>query len=144
LPGHDLVHADEEYATGGKFNYEQPDKIEEVFGRGALLSAMTSGHFLARHDLKLVEDMRKTVGWIRKNPSILNAGHDQSFLNVASLVGNWKMLNLCKPPHNWLSSWAGDYQNPPGFGSSAADRAYETNQPSSFLRRTSLWNGANS
>jgi hypothetical protein len=21
------------------------------------------------------------------------------------------MLNLCKPPHNWLSSWAGDYVN---------------------------------
>ena len=111
LPGYNLVHADEEYATGGKYDYEQPDMIANCFGINAFQSAMTSGFFLARRDLKLLVDMEKAVEWIQKHPTILKH-HDQSFLNVASLVGKWKTLNLCKPPHHWLSSWAGDYENP--------------------------------
>jgi hypothetical protein len=27
------------------------------------------------------------------------------------LLGEWKLLNYCKPPYNWLSSWSGDYKN---------------------------------
>jgi len=111
LPGHDLVHADEEYTTRGRYNYDEPDKIEEIFGMGGLLSAVTAGHFLARRDPRLVEDMRKAMKWFQTHPAIPKK-HDQAFLHVASLIGKWKMLNLCKPPHNWLSSWAGDYQNP--------------------------------
>jgi len=111
LPGYDLLHADEEYTTWGKYNYDQPEKIEEIFGEGGLLSAMTAGHFLARRDPKLVGDLRKAARWFQRNPAIPKK-HDQALLHVASLIGNWKMLNLCKPPHNWLSSWAGDYKNP--------------------------------
>jgi hypothetical protein len=111
MPGMHMVHADEEYRTKGRFNYEQPDKIEELFGEGALLSAVTAGHFAVRRDYKMVEDMRKAIEWFRKNPAIPKK-HDQSLIHVASLLGGWKMLNLCRPPHNWLSSWAGDYQNP--------------------------------
>jgi hypothetical protein len=110
MPGNDLVHADEEYTTHGRFNYEQPDKIEELFGNGALLSALTAGHFVARRSPKMVEDMRSAMEWFRKNPTIPKR-HDQSFLHVASMLGGWKVLNLCKPPHGWLSSWAGGYQN---------------------------------
>jgi hypothetical protein len=106
-----IVHADEEYITQGLFNYEQPDKIEDEFGTGSLLSAMTAGHFAARRDAKLVEDMRKAIEWFKKNPAVAKK-HDQAFIHVASLIGNWSILNLCKSPHNWLSSWAGDYRNP--------------------------------
>lgn len=111
MPGHDLVHADEEYTTQGRFNYDQPGRIEEIFGKGSLLSAVTAGHFLARRDDKLVADMRQAIAWFRQNPGIAKR-HDQALLHVASLVGRWKMLNLCQPPHGWLSSWAGDYRNP--------------------------------
>jgi hypothetical protein len=27
------------------------------------------------------------------------------------MLAGWKVLNLCKPPYNWLSPWAGDYKN---------------------------------
>jgi hypothetical protein len=111
LPGNHLVHADEEYTTQGRFNYNQPDKIEDMFGQGALLTAVTAGHFAARRDTKMVEDLRQAVAWYRNNPGIAKK-HDQALLHVAALIGRWKMLNLCKPPHNWLSSWAGDYKNP--------------------------------
>jgi hypothetical protein len=111
LPGNDLVHADEEYTTQGQFNYVQPAEIERLFGTDALLSAVTAGHFAARQSPKLVEDMRRAMEWFRSNPAIPKR-HDQSLLHIASLIGRWKMLNLCKPPHNWLSSWAGDYPNP--------------------------------
>lgn len=30
---------------------------------------------------------------------------------MAVALGKWPVLNLCKPPHNWASSWAGDYKN---------------------------------
>ena len=36
---------------------------------------------------------------------------DQVLLHVTLLVAGWRVLNLCKPPHNWASSWAGDYQD---------------------------------
>jgi hypothetical protein len=37
--------------------------------------------------------------------------HDQTLLQVAAVLGKWRALNLCKPEHNWASSWAGDYRN---------------------------------
>ena len=27
------------------------------------------------------------------------------------ILAKWRVLNLCKPPHNWASSWAGDYKD---------------------------------
>lgn len=111
LPGNDLVHADEEYTTKGRFNFCQPERIEQIFGKGALLSAVTAGHFVARRDSKMVQDMRQAIKWFKQNPNIPKR-HDQALLNVAALIGGWKMVNLCKPPHHWLSSWWGDYKNP--------------------------------
>jgi hypothetical protein len=36
---------------------------------------------------------------------------DQVLLHITLLVRQWRVLNLCKPPHNWASSWAGDYKD---------------------------------
>ena len=110
LPEQSIVHADEEYTTKGRFNYDRPDIIEEIFGDGALLSAVTAGHFATHRDSNMVDHMRLTITWFKNNPGIAKK-HDQAFLHLAALIGNWKILNLCRPPHEWLSSWAGDYGN---------------------------------
>lgn len=110
LPGYDLVHADREYTTMGRFNYDQPEAIRELFGSAALESAFTAGHFAAKRNLRLISDMRRAIDWFRTHPGIPK-NHDQALLHVAALIGSWKLLNLCKPPHNWLSTWAGDYRN---------------------------------
>lgn len=111
LTGYDIVHADKEYTTAGKFNYNQPDKIKELFGPLALESALTAGHFAAKRNLRLISDIRKAIEWFTENPAIPKQ-HDQALLHIAALIGNWKLLNLCKAPHNWLSTWSGDYKHP--------------------------------
>lgn len=108
--GYDLVHADEEYTTQGIYNYFQPEKIEELYGIGSLSSAITAGHMLVKKSSKMIDDMNAAVDWFKSNPEIPRK-HDQSLLHIATLIGNWKLLNLCKQPHNWLSSWSGDYRN---------------------------------
>lgn len=110
LGENDLLHADEEYTTDGRFNYHQPTVILETFGEDSLQTAMTAGHFLARPTPQMIEDMRAAMQWMRAHPGVCKA-HDQTMLHLASLLGNWRMLNLCKPPQSWLSSWAGDYEN---------------------------------
>ncbi|MCW2118491.1 alpha-1,3-mannosyltransferase family protein [Flavobacterium sp. 7A] len=107
---HDLVHADEEYTTQGIYNYDDPQKIEEIFGMGSLSTAITAGHLLVKKNDKMIGDMNAAVAWFHQHPSIPKK-HDQSLLHIAALLGNWKVLNLCKSPHNWLSSWSGDYKN---------------------------------
>ncbi|MDR2458177.1 MAG: alpha-1,3-mannosyltransferase family protein [Clostridiales Family XIII bacterium] len=106
----DLLSADEEYTTEGRFNYDQPMEIKQIFGEDVLLSAFTAGHFIARKTNKMIEDMIKAVEWFKNNPNIAKQ-HDQALLHVASLIGKWKIVNLCKPPYYWLSSWSGDYTN---------------------------------
>lgn len=108
--GHDLVHADTEYTTCGIHNYLQPEKVKENFGKDSLNSAITAGHILVRKSSKMIEDMNAAVEWFKQHPEIPKK-HDQSLLHIASLLGDWKLLNLCKPPYNWLSSWSGDYTN---------------------------------
>ncbi len=110
LQGYDLLHSDKEYTTEGKFNYKCPESVKTVFGDSALASAFTAGHIVLTNNKMMVEDITKAIEWFKKNPDIPKK-HDQSLLHIASLLGNWKMINLCKPPHNWLSSWAGDYKN---------------------------------
>lgn len=107
---HDLVHADEEYTTFGEYNYFKPKKIEEIFGKNSLSSAITAGHILVKNNKKMIADMNAAIDWFKSHPEIPRK-HDQSLLHVASLLGNWKVLNLCLPPYNWLSSWSGDYKN---------------------------------
>lgn len=107
---YDLVHADEEYTTQGIFNYNQPQQLETIFGEGVLNTAMTAGHILVKSNEKMRVDMMLAVSWFKEHPQI-PIKHDQSFLHVSALIGGWKLLNLCKPPHNWLSSWSEDYKN---------------------------------
>ena len=107
---YDVVHADEEYTTNGIFNYLLPKKIEEIFGNGSLSTAITAGHLLVKKNPKMIADMNAAVDWFKLNSEIPQK-HDQSLLHIAVLIGNWNVLNLCKPPHNWLSSWSGDYRN---------------------------------
>lgn len=108
--GYDLVHADEEYTTQGIFNYLLPNRIEELFGNGSLSTAITAGHLLVKKNPKMITDMNAAVDWFKMNLDIPRK-HDQSLLHIATLIGDWKLLNLCKPPFNWLSSWSGDYKN---------------------------------
>ncbi|MEZ7503912.1 hypothetical protein [Flavobacterium sp. Arc2] len=108
--GYDLVHADEEYTTQGIFNYLIPNKIEELFGKGSLSTAITAGHILIKKNPKMIADMNAAVEWFKQYPEIPKK-HDQSLLHIATQLGEWKLLNLCKPPYNWLSSWSGDYKN---------------------------------
>lgn len=110
LDDYDFVHADEEYITHGEFNYDKPDELEKIFGTGSLLTAFTAGHFVARCNKNFTVDMVQAIKWFKENPAIPRK-HDQSLMHIASLLGNWKILNLCRVPHNWLSSWAGDYNN---------------------------------
>jgi hypothetical protein len=109
LDGYDLLHADEEYTTNGVFNYNKPELVKKIFGDQALASAITAGHIVIRKNAKMIQDFNEALDWFKANPDIPQK-HDQSLLHVASLLGNWKIMNLCKW-RNWLSSWAGDYRN---------------------------------
>jgi len=109
VQGFDLVHADEEYTTKGVFNYNRPDKLCEIFGDNALNSAFTAGHVVVKKSDKMIDDFRAAIAWFKQHPEIPQK-HDQSLMHVSSLLGKWKILNLCKE-QNWLSSWAGDYRN---------------------------------
>lgn len=108
--GYDLVHADEEYTTLGIYNYDKPNKIEEIFGEGSLDTVITAGHILVKNNPKMIVDMNAAVEWFKQNLDIPKK-HDQSLLHIATLLGNWKILNLCKPPFNWLTSHSMEYKN---------------------------------
>ena len=110
LENYELVHADEEFTTGGKFNIVQPARFEELMGPGALESAVTAGHFLCRRSPRHTADLLAGLGWMEAHPDI-PIWHDQALLHVTLVLARWQVLNLCKPPHNWASSWAGDYKN---------------------------------
>ena len=110
LDDYDLVHADEEYTTNGIYNYDEPEQIKKMFGLTALESAITAGHMVVKRDNKMITDFISSIEWFKQNTHIPKK-HDQSLLHIASLLGKWRVLNLCKPPYNWLSSWAGDYKN---------------------------------
>jgi hypothetical protein len=110
LDGYDLVHADEEYTTEGRFNYHQPEKAKKIFGDNALQSAITAGHIVINKGERLIHNIEEAIRWFKDNPGIAKK-HDQALLHIASLLGEWKTLNLCKEPHNWMSSWSGDHRN---------------------------------
>ena len=110
LDQNELVHADEEYTTNGAYNYNDSESVKAIFGQFALESAITAGHIVVKRNPKMIVDINNAVDWFKRHPDIPKK-HDQSLLHIAALLGNWKSLNLCKPPYNWLSSWAGDYKN---------------------------------
>lgn len=110
LEDHDLVHADREFATGGKFNLREPRKFEEIMGAGSLEAAITSGHFLCRRSPRHPADLLAGLTWMESHRDLL-IWQDQVLLHVTILVAQWRVLNLCRAPHNWASSWAGDYKD---------------------------------
>jgi hypothetical protein len=110
LEGHDLVHADCEFTTGGKFNLREPRRFEELMGEGSLETAFTAGHFLCRRSPKHPADLLAGLSWMEAHREV-HIWHDQTLLHVALVLAKWRALNLCKPPHNWASSWAGDYKD---------------------------------
>ena len=110
LENRDLVHADCEYTTGGKFNLRDPRKFEELMGPGSLEAAMTSGHFLCRRSPRHPADFLAGLSWMESHRDLL-IWQDQVLLHITLLLANWQVLNLCKPPHDWASSWAGDYSD---------------------------------
>lgn len=110
LPGNYLVHADEEYRTKGQFNYENPQQLEKLFGPGSLERAFTAGHYVSVKNSTVILDIERAIDWFQKNDGIPKR-HDQTLLHVALLLGNWNVVNLCKDPHNWLTTWAGYYNN---------------------------------
>jgi hypothetical protein len=110
LEGHDLVHADCEFTTGGKFNLREPRRFEELTGEGSLEAAFTAGHFLCRRSPGHPADLLAGLAWMEAHRELF-IWHDQTLLHVALVLSKWRVLNLCKPPHNWASSWAGDYKD---------------------------------
>jgi hypothetical protein len=110
LENYDVVHADSEFTTGGKFNFERPDRFEELMGAGTLRAAMTAGHFLCRRSPQHPVDLLAGIAWMETHPEV-PIWHDQTLLHVTMVLAQWPVLNLCKQPHVWASSWAGDYKD---------------------------------
>ncbi|HEX3134769.1 MAG TPA: hypothetical protein VHX44_14465 [Planctomycetota bacterium] len=110
-PTLDLLHADEEYTTGGRYNYHQPQAVLDAFGQDAMASAITAGHFLLRRDHRLLSDIDAALKWMADHPGV-TIPHDQTLLHLAALIGHWRINNLCRGLERWGSSWAGDYPDP--------------------------------
>jgi hypothetical protein len=109
LSGFDLVHADREYTTGGRYNYPNPGAVERELGADAINRLLTAGHFAAHKRKDITAVFERTLAWIRQHPGIVEE-HDQAFLNLAVVLGPLRTQNLCRT-HQWPSSWAGDYRN---------------------------------
>ena len=114
LEGYEIVHADEEFRTGGKFNFQRPDRFEELMGAGTLQAAMTAGHFLCRRSPRHPADLLAGIAWMEAHPEV-PIWHDQTLLHVTLVLAQWRVLNLCRQPYGWASSWAGDYKNTLGL-----------------------------
>ncbi|MGD0893166.1 MAG: hypothetical protein ABR923_16710 [Terracidiphilus sp.] len=110
LADYELVNADREYTTKGKYNLFQPDRFEQLIGPGSLERAITAGHFLCRRMPQHTADLIAGVEWMESHPEVTK-WHDQALLHVTLSLAKWPALNLCKPPYNWGSSWAGHYAN---------------------------------
>jgi hypothetical protein len=110
LENYDVVHADYEFSTGGKFNLREPRKFEELMGAGSIEAAFTAGHFLCRRSPRQPEQLLEGLAWMEAHREVL-IWHDQTLLHAALVLAQWRVLNLCRPPHNWASSWAGDYKD---------------------------------
>ena len=75
----------------------------------------------------MVADLRAAAAWMQAHPDVA-IPHDQALLHLALLLGGWRTLNLCRPPHGWASSWAGDYRSP-----LAIIQTVNTGRPASHL-----------
>jgi hypothetical protein len=105
-----VVHTDEEYTTGGRFNYQDPAAITATFGPASLERAVTAGHFLARDGRRLAAGLVRACEWLDCHPGIV-LPHDQTALHFAILIDDLVVRNLCHE-EGWASSWAGDWASP--------------------------------
>jgi hypothetical protein len=110
LYDYDLVHADQEFKTGGRYNFFTPSIPELEFGPTFHQAAITAGHFAAKKSTFFLDSIHASLEWMIRNQSACIL-HDQTLMHLAIFLGGLRTLNLCKPPHQWLSSWAGDYTN---------------------------------
>jgi len=109
LDEYEIVHADHEFATHGKFNMRKPDRFEELMGLGALKTAVTAGHFLCRPKPQHKADLLAGLAWMEAHPDV-PVWHDQALLHVTLALAKWPALNLCKPPHHWSGTHAGSFE----------------------------------
>jgi hypothetical protein len=108
LDEYELVHADTEFTTNGRYNMRQPARFEELMGEGALELAVTAGHFLCRPQPRHASDLLEGLAWMEAHPEV-PAWHDQALLHITITLAKWSTLNLCKPPLNWACPFAGRY-----------------------------------
>lgn len=107
----DFIHADEEYKTKGIYEYNFPEKVADIFGKRTFENAFNAGFFIANKNDCFLKDIPKAIQWFQQHRE-LPKKHDQALLNIASFIGNWKTLNLCKDPYPFLSTWSLDYKHP--------------------------------
>jgi hypothetical protein len=91
-------------------NFIDPLFAQTHFGPDFHAYAITAGHFAAKRSAHIVSSLNQALDWMVANHTVCKM-HDQTLLQLASYLGNLHSLNLCKPPHGWLSSWSGNYQN---------------------------------
>jgi len=105
----DLVHADTEYATDGKYTVYQPRRLEQLLEVGALDCCINAGFFLCRRNPRHIGDLLAALELMEANPE-MPKWHDQALLSIALAIGKWPEVNLCRPPHNWARTAANSYE----------------------------------
>ncbi len=110
LGENDVVHADYEFTTEGKFNYKKPVEMRKLFGPAALDSVLTAGHFVGGEGGGVSPAFAMVPDWVAKNPGVA-FHHDQAYFHLAILLAGLRTRNMCRAPDNWPSTWAGDYAN---------------------------------
>ena len=75
-----------------------------------------SGQFAADQALFTVEDLIKKITAPDFRDICLNSEvHEQPAMNLLIATHDIKFTNITLPPHNYESSWAGDYKDEVGF-----------------------------
>jgi hypothetical protein len=110
LEGADLCHADGEGWTGGKYSFRRPEEVTRWFGDGAMRKAVNGGHFVIKRSPRMVGDIRSAMAWMKGHPGVA-IEHDQALIHLALMIGAWKVVNLCAPPHHHADPWAGGYDS---------------------------------
>lgn len=110
LQDNDIVHQDMEWTTDGRFNFTDPSPVRSEFGREAMLHAMNGGFFAMAKSTPLADLIPRALDWMEQHRGAIKM-HDQTLLHIALLLGDLRVTNLCRPPHNYAGPWAGDYGN---------------------------------
>ncbi len=90
LENQDVVHADYEFITGGKFNLREPRKFEVLMGQESLEAAFTAGHFLCRRSPQHPADLLAGLAWMEAHRDV-HIWHDQTLLHVTLVLAKWRV-----------------------------------------------------